>query len=84
MRGGSLKVVTTNMKPGFLTRNGAPYSAQATLTEYFDRFDVPDGDPLLLVSSELVDPVYLSQPYWTSSHFRKQRDASGWNPRACE
>jgi hypothetical protein len=24
MRGGSLKVVTTNMKPGYLTRNGAP------------------------------------------------------------
>jgi hypothetical protein len=83
-RGGSLRVVTTNMKPGYLRRNGVPYSAQAVLTEYFDRFDVPNGDTLLVVSSELVDPVYLAQPYWTSTHFKKQSDASGWNPRACE
>jgi hypothetical protein len=80
-RGGSLKVITTNMKPGYLRRNGVPYSAQA-LTEYFDRFDVPDGDTLLVVSSEIVDPVYLAQPFWTSTHFKKQGDGSGWNPRA--
>ena len=83
-RGGSLKVVTSSMKPGYLLRNGAPYSAQAVLTEYFDRFDVPGGDSLLVVASELVDPVYLTQPFWTSTHFKKQADASGWNPRACE
>ncbi len=83
IRGGSLKVVTTRMKPGYVRRNGAPYSADAVLTEYFDRFDVPGGDSLLVVSSELVDPTYLATPLWTSSHFRKQADASGWNPRPC-
>ncbi len=83
-RGGSLKVITTNMKPGYLRRNGVPYSAQAVLTEYFDRFDVPNGDTLLVVSSELMDPIYLAQPFWTSTHFKKQSDGSGWNPRACE
>lgn len=83
-RGGSLKAITTNMKPGYLRRNGVPYSAQAVLTEYFDRFDVPNGDTLLVVSSELVDPIYLAQPFWTSTHFKKQGDVSGWNPRACE
>ena len=83
-QGGSLKVVTTSMKPGYVRRNGVPYSAQAVLTEYFDRFDVPDGDSLLVVSSELADPQYYMQPYWTSTHFKKQRDAAGWNPRACE
>jgi hypothetical protein len=83
-QGGSLKVVTTGLKPGYLRRNGVPYSAQATLTEYFDRFDVPGGDSLLVVSSEVVDPTYLVQPYWTSTHFKKQRDGSGWNPTPCE
>ena len=83
-QGGSLKAITTGLKPGYLRRNGVPYSAQATLTEYFDRFDVPGGDTLLVVSSEVVDPAYLSQPYWTSSHFKKQRDASGWTPMPCE
>jgi hypothetical protein len=83
-QGGSLKVVTTNMKPAYVRRNGVPYGAQAVLTEYFDRFDVPTGGSLLVVSSELVDPQYFTQPYWTSTHFRKQNDATGWNPRACE
>ena len=82
-RGGSLKVVTTRMKSGYLRRNGAPYSADTVVTEYFDRFDVPGGDPLLVVSTEVVDPMYLAQPYWTSSHFKKQSDTSGWSPTPC-
>jgi hypothetical protein len=82
-RGGSLKVVTTKMKPGYLRKNGAPYSADTTVTEYFDRFDVPNGDSLMVVSTEVVDPTYLAQPFWTSTHFKKQNDAGGWNPSPC-
>ena len=81
--GGSLRVVTTNMRPGYLRRNGVPYSAAAVMTEYFDRFDIPGGDSLLVVSTEIVDPEYLATPYWTSTHFKRQADASGWNPTAC-
>ena len=32
--GGSLKVVTSRMKPGYLRKNGVPYGANAVLTEY--------------------------------------------------
>jgi hypothetical protein len=81
--GGSLKVVTTAMKPGYLRKNGVPYSGSAVITEYFDRFDVPGGDPLLVVTSEIVDPMYLAQPFWTSTHFKRQADATGWNPTPC-
>jgi len=81
--GGSLKVVTTGMKPGYLRKNGVPYSAGAVITEYFDRFNVPDSDPLLVVTTEIVDPTYLSQPFWTSTHFKRQADATGWNPTPC-
>jgi hypothetical protein len=81
--GGSLKVVTTKMKPGYLRRNGVPYTANAVITEYWDRLNVPNGDSLLVVSTELVDPAYLATPFWTSSHFKKQNDASGWNPTPC-
>ena len=81
--GGSLKVVTTGMKPGYLRKNGVPYSASAVMTEYFDRLDLPNGDALLVVSTELVDPAHLTQPFWTSTHFKKQSDASGWNPTPC-
>ena len=82
-RGGSLKVITTGMRAGYLRKNGVPYSAGAVITEYFDRFDVPNGDSLLVVSTETEDPTYLAQPFWTSTHFKKQNDASGWNPTPC-
>jgi len=81
--GGSLQVVTTKFKPGYLRKNGAPYSANAVLTEYYDRTEEPNGDSYLVVTTEVRDPMYLTQPYQTSVHFRKQADASGWNPTPC-
>ena len=80
---GALKVITTKLKPGYLRKNGIPYSANAAITEYYDRFDIPGGDSLLVVSTEVSDPAYLTQPHWTSTHFKKQNDASGWNPTPC-
>ena len=81
--GGSLKVVTTQAKPGYLARNGVPYGANATFAEFYDLFEVPGGDTLLVVSVEVSDPEYLTTPYWYSVHFKKQADASGWSPRPC-
>ncbi|HLK51432.1 MAG TPA: hypothetical protein VKT49_25000 [Bryobacteraceae bacterium] len=80
---GSLKVVTTQIKPGFIRSDGVPYSANATLTEYLDRVDFPDGNTYLVVTSTLDDPAYLSAPYMTAVHFRKEADGSGWKPAAC-
>jgi len=82
-RGGALKVVTTKMKAGYLRKNGIPYSENAVMNEYFDRFDLPNGDSLLLVATEVTDPMYLSAPFWTSTHFKKQNDSTGWNPSSC-
>jgi hypothetical protein len=81
--GGSLKVVTTRMKPGYLRKNGVPYGANAVLTEYFDRFDVPGGDSLLIVTSEIVDAENLMTPYWTSQQFKREDETTGWNPTPC-
>jgi hypothetical protein len=81
--GGSLKVVTTQMKPGYIRKNGVPYGANAVLTEYFDRFDVPGGDSLLILKQELVDPENLNTPHWASPNFKRQNDATGWNPTPC-
>ena len=80
---GSLKIITTRLKPGFLRSNGVPYSANTTLTEYFDLVDFSDGNSYLVVSTTVEDPVNLAAPYLTSVHFRKQADAAGWNPTAC-
>jgi hypothetical protein len=80
---GSLKVVTTHLRPGYLRKNGVTYSANATLTEYFDRVNESNGDAYLVITTTVEDPVYLAQPFLTASHFRKQQDAKGWNPAPC-
>jgi hypothetical protein len=80
---GSLKVVTTGMKPGYLRKNGVPYSADTTVTEYYDLLHEPDGTDWLVVKTIVEDPVYLTGEFVTSSNFRRQKDRSGWNPRAC-
>jgi len=80
---GDLKVVTTHMLPGYLRKNGVPYSANAVLTEYYDRITAPNGDDWLVVSTVVDDPNYLSMPFITSTHFKKQPDAKGWMPEPC-
>jgi len=81
--GGGLKIVTTKMKPGYLRKNGVPYSTNAVVTEYYDRVNEPNGDSWLIVKTIVEDPQYLTQPFITSTHFKKQADASGWNPTPC-
>src|SRR5687768_18437152 len=44
---GNLRVTTTNLTAGWLRKNGAPYSENATMTEYFDRFKAPNNDEWL-------------------------------------
>jgi hypothetical protein len=82
-RGGSLRVVTTNMLSGYLRKNGVPYSERATVTEHFDVSPLPDGGALLLVTSIVEDPVYLNAPYIVSPHFKKEPDGSKWDPTPC-
>jgi hypothetical protein len=81
---GYLKVVTTELRPGYLRKNGVPYGPQTSVLEYFDGFKEPNGDQWLVVTTIVTDPEYLNQPFVTSSHFKKLADASGWHPTPCE
>jgi len=78
-----LKVVTTNLRAGWLRANGVPYSAKAVVTEHFMRFAVPDGGEWLTVRTVVDDPTYLVQPFMTSTNFKKEADGSKWSPKAC-
>lgn len=80
---GSLRVVTTKLRPGYLRKNGIPYSTSAVLTEYYDLVTEPDGDTYLLITTTVEDPIYLIAPYQTTTHFKKQSNASGWSPSPC-
>ena len=73
-RGGSLTVVTTHLRAGYLRKNGVPYSESATVTEYFDVATQPNGPQLLLVTTVVDDPRYLTQQFIVSSHFKKEAD----------
>jgi hypothetical protein len=82
-RGRGLEVVTTNLRPGYLRKNGVPYSGRTTVREYFDLFTERNGDTWFTVTTIVEDPEYLTEPFVTSTNFKKQPDAAGWNPRAC-
>jgi len=81
-KGGALKVVTTHMRPGYLRKNGLPYSEDAVLTEFFDRVDV-EGIPFLILTTVVVDPRYLSESFVTSEQFKWEPDGSKWDPSPC-
>ena len=83
-RWGSLKVTTTNMLPGWLRRNGVPYSQNAVVTEYFTRFTHPEAGDWFVVTTTVEDPTYLQQPFTTSSNFKKEPNDSKWMPIACK
>src|SRR5437867_4359000 len=81
-RAGSLRVLTTNLRAGYLRKNGVPYSENAVITEYFDRLRSA-GTELLTVITIVDDPRYLSQPFITSTHFKREPEGSKWMPLPC-
>ena len=80
---GSLKVTTSHLKPGYLRKNGVPYSENAALTEYYDMLKEHNGDLMLVVTIVVTDPQYLREPFIITSHFKKQAGDAGWNPTPC-
>jgi len=81
--GGTLKVVTTNMRTGYLRKNGVPYSDRLVLTEYFDRHDEADGTQWITITSIYNDPTYLNGEFVTSTSFKKEADGSKFKPTPC-
>ena len=82
-RTGNLKVVTNHLRAGYLRKNGVPYSANATVTEYFHRQTAPNGDEWILLISEVTDPENLRQPWVQSSHFKKLPAGAPFTPEPC-
>jgi len=80
---GAMKVTTTNLKAGFLRKNGVPYSENTTVTEYYELLKMPDGSPLLVVTISTTDPMYLRQPFVITSQFKKEPTEAKWHPTDC-
>jgi hypothetical protein len=82
--GGTLKVTTTNLLAAWLRRNGVPYSENATMIEFFDRFATPAKDEWLVVTTLVNDPAYLTAEFVTSTHFKREADGAKWSPSPCK
>ena len=82
-RPASLRVATTNLRAGYLRKNGVLYSENAAVTEYFDMAPLPSGGQVLIVTAIVDDPQYLAQPFTVSSQFLKEADGSKWDPTPC-
>ena len=82
-RGGSLTVETTNVRPGYLRKNGVPYSGSVKVTEYWDLGSEPNRDQWITITSVVDDPKYLRQPYVTALQFKKELDGTKWDPTPC-
>jgi hypothetical protein len=81
---GWLKVVTTNLKSGYLRKNGLPYSEKATVTEYFQPTPDTYGVRYMIVTTIIEDPEYLMGSLITSSNYKKLPDTNnGWDPQPC-
>jgi len=81
--GGNLHVVTTHMKPGYLEKNGVPYSGNAVLNEHFTVIDLHGAVTYLILTSQIEDPTYLREPFLLSSQFKREPDGSKWDPSPC-
>ena len=75
--------MTTNLRSGYIRKNGVPYSARTPLREFFDLHTERNGDVWFTVTTIIEDPEFLTEPFVTSTNFKKQADAAGWNPRPC-
>ena len=81
--GGSLRVVTTNLRAGYLRKNGVPYSENAVMTEYWDLYKRPNGEEWLTITSQLDDPQYLRTPRLVAPVFKKEPNNAKWDPTPC-
>ena len=83
-RRGSMKTVTTQLRPGYLRKNGVPYSANTVFTEYWDLHTEANGDQYLVDTNTVEDPVYLQAPWVTAIHFKKEPNGSKFDPSPCD
>ena len=79
-RWGSLNVVTTNMKGGYLLSSRSSYSDNAVLTEYFTKHS-DFGIDYFTVTAMVQDGP---QTRATSSTFKKEPNGAKFSPSGCE
>ncbi len=78
-----LNVVTTQLRPGWLRKNGVPYSENTVVTEHFIRF-ADESDEWFTVVTTVEDPTYLTMSFITSTNFKREPDGCKFKPTPCK
>jgi hypothetical protein len=82
-RAGSLKVDTTNLRAGYLRKNGVPFSEDTFMTEYYNLIVEDDGNQYLVIQTFVKDPRYLTNHFVRTMQFKREPDGSKRNPVPC-
>jgi hypothetical protein len=70
-----------NLLPGYVRKNGVPYSNSTVLTEYYDVHQ--DKDTWMVVTTQVHDPANFTTDFITSTHFKKLGADAPWKPEPC-
>jgi len=81
--GGSLRVVTTQLRTGYLRKNGVPYSENAVLTETWDLYTRANGEEWLTITTQVDDPQNLRNARLVAPLFKKEPNGTRWDPTPC-
>ncbi|HLF09627.1 MAG TPA: hypothetical protein VJA26_00300 [Gammaproteobacteria bacterium] len=82
-RQGSLQVDTSNLRAGYLRKNGVPFSEDAFMTEYYNLITEEDGNQYLVIQTFVEDPRYLTRHFVRTLQFKREPDGSKRNPVPC-
>jgi hypothetical protein len=82
-RAGSLKVDTSNLRAGYLRKNGVPFSENAFMTEYYNLIVENDGNQYLVIQTFVEDRRYLTGHFVRTMQFKREPDGSKRTPMPC-
>lgn len=80
---GSLQVDTSNLRAGYLRKNGVPFSEDAFMTEFYNLITEDDGNQYLVIQTFVEDPVYLRTHFVRTLQFKREPDGSKRDPTPC-
>ena len=78
-----MKSITTRLRPGYLRKNGVPYSANTVFTEYWDLFPGRTAVSGWWSRTRWTIRRTCRSPWITSVHFKKEPDGAKWDPTPC-
>ena len=78
-KAGRLKPSPRYCVPDICVRTARPTAPTRLLKEYFDLSKERNGDTWFVVTTVVEDPQYLSEPFVTSTNWKKEADGSKWS-----